>query len=327
MDREPMHVLALRELNARELPPPLRLLKIRSGIRHWITRELGWLAPIAPEMCHLITLRGRVTGYTQYIDALVEADDEVVSIHLRVSEHEVPDLRNSGEECFVMWRWVNGACVDLDCPEDYFEWVIALPWLAANLREAIVARADNERKQLAVLAEIEAMGTADEPLEELDDDLGEDDYGCEGCGCQPCQSRFCVSGSEGGGRTMTRAGKKVDCPERSLCDHITANAVAEIVAANSRLREGVLSAFAVYDAELSRLFNPTREVIGWVFRDDESEDYFGAGGWEEKRSRAVPFSSPAVAREALAEFFKGCGVDPTPATLVRVWRKKKVSKS
>ena len=50
MDREPMHVLALRELNARELPPPLRLLKIRSGIRHWITRELGWLAPIAPEM-------------------------------------------------------------------------------------------------------------------------------------------------------------------------------------------------------------------------------------------------------------------------------------
>ena len=45
----------------------------------------------------------------------------------------------------------------------------------------------NEKKQLAVLAEIEAMGTADEPLEELDDDLGEGDCGCEGRGCQPCQ--------------------------------------------------------------------------------------------------------------------------------------------
>jgi hypothetical protein len=117
--------------------------------------------------------------------------------------------------------------------------------------------------------------------------------------------------------------KKKSEASESLCDRVSAGAAAELVAANGRLRERVLSAFAVYDAELSRLFNSTREIVGWVFRDDESEEYFGAGGWEETRSRAVPFSSPAAAREALAEFFRSCDADPTPTTLVRVWRKKK----
>lgn len=126
------------------------------------------------------------------------------------------------------------------------------------------------------------------------------------------------------GNVMSRTGKKkAGGTDGSLRDEITADAVVVIAAVNRRLRERVLSAFAVYDAELSRLFDPTREIVGWVLRDDGDGEYYGADGWEETRSRVVPFSSPAAAREALAEFFRSCDADPEPATLVRVWRKKK----
>jgi len=183
----PVRVGVISELNSRELPSPERVAKIRSGLQRYITAKFGWLSEIRRETCHYITLRGPLRGCTQYVDAYIEADDESVTLTLRVSEDAVPDPRNVGESCAVAWRWREGAAVDLDCPEDYFEWVVALPWLAERLPLAMFERVENEREQLRALAEIEALGDPEDLEEGVEDDLEEEETLCETCECNTCE--------------------------------------------------------------------------------------------------------------------------------------------
>lgn len=189
-DARPVRVGVISELNSRELPSPERERKILSGIRRYITAKFGWLSEIRPETCHYITLRGRVSGgRTQYVDAYIEADDEGVTLILRVSEDAVPDPRNPTESSVVAWRWDRGECVALECPGEYFEWVVALPWLAERLPGAMIERVENERAQLRALAEIESLGDPEDVEEGAEDDLEEEETLCETCECNTCECR------------------------------------------------------------------------------------------------------------------------------------------
>lgn len=187
-DAGPSHVSVISELNSRELPSPERERKILSGIRRYITAEFGWLSEIRPETCHYITLRGHVRPYTQYVDAYIEADDEGVTLNLRVSEDAAPDPRNPTEVSTVTWMWDSGECVALECPGEYFEWVVALPWLAERLPGAMIERVENERAQLRALAEIESLGDPEDLEQGAEDDLEEEEETlCETCECNTCE--------------------------------------------------------------------------------------------------------------------------------------------